>query len=94
MRFVITTYYVFGIIMGMEIVEVFYMNSFQPTTVIFLTQVTSPFLYALCLYFVLSFFQALKSGEDERVKKMKIGAVLTLVLAMTSPFLLGMLLMR
>lgn len=70
------------------------MNSFQPTTAIFLIQLAAPLLYALCLYFVLSFFQALKSGDEERVKKMKIGAVLTLVLAMTSPFLLGMMFMR
>ncbi|MCH7323307.1 hypothetical protein LZ480_15635 [Solibacillus sp. MA9] len=41
--------------------------------------------YICCLYFTLSFFQHLKFGEETKIKKAKLGAVISLTLALLVP---------
>ncbi|WP_274310196.1 hypothetical protein [Solibacillus daqui] len=44
-----------------------------------------PIFYICCLYFTLSFFQHLKSGEEAKIKKAKLGAVISLSIALLLP---------
>lgn len=70
------------------------MDTFQPmSSVVLFMQFATPIFLTLCLYFVLTFFQALKREDEIRVKKAKIGAVLTLALALMMPYFFNILFM-
>lgn len=54
-----------------------------------LIQFVAPTFYVLCLYFSLTFFQAWKASDEERMHKTKKGAVLSLAIALFTPVLFG-----
>lgn len=47
--------------------------------------ILSVILLGFCLYFTLSYFEHLKYGDDRLMNQTKLGAVLTLVLALLIP---------
>ncbi|MFS0576967.1 hypothetical protein AB1K83_15105 [Sporosarcina sp. 179-K 3D1 HS] len=49
----------------------------------------SVIMFGLCIYFTLSFFQHLKSGDDRLINQSKLAAVIFLVLALLIPALFG-----
>ncbi|MEK4700021.1 hypothetical protein MKX47_10525 [Solibacillus sp. FSL R7-0668] len=44
-----------------------------------------PLFFISCFYFTLTFFQQLKVGDETRIKKAKMGAILSLILALFIP---------
>lgn len=66
------------------------MEPFQAmSTLTMLIQLVAPAFYVLCLYFILTFFQGWKVGDEERMHKAKKGAVLSLTMALFIPVLFG-----
>ena len=49
-----------------------------------------PLFFISCFYFTLTFFQQLKTGDETRIKKAKIGAIVSLTLALLLPVILQM----
>lgn len=45
----------------------------------------SAIMLSFCLYFTLTYFEHLKHGDDRLIKQAKMGAVITLVLALLVP---------
>lgn len=45
----------------------------------------SAIMLAFCLYFTLTYFEHLKYGDDRLIKQAKMGAAITLVLALLVP---------
>ncbi|MER2192631.1 MAG: hypothetical protein ABS951_16855 [Solibacillus sp.] len=66
------------------------MEQFQAmSTFTMFIQLVALAFYVMCLYFILTFFQGWKAGDEERMHKAKKGAVLSLAIALFTPVLFG-----
>lgn len=62
-------------------------NQFNP---FILLSVITPLFFVLCLYFTLTFFQHLKSGDARRMKQAKIGTITSLAIGLFLPTLINL----
>lgn len=70
---------------SMTIIGGEFMEMMNQSGLIYWLTFIPPLFYISCFYFTLTFFQQLKVGDETRIKKAKIGAILSLILALFIP---------